>query len=456
MNISVPLSPQHAARIRPPRSDDELHATIQLLTGLWIPRKACCEGHSSPFQALADAYFARVPVAVWHASRGLGGKTKTLSVLGYIEQVLLGADVTILGGSGEQSMRVHEYMAGFWGDPQAPIELLDGDPTRRETRTRNGGRIRALMASRKSVRGPHPQRLRVDEVDEVNLELLDAAFGQPMTARGIQEQTVLSSTMQYADGTMAKMIERARMNGWGYYVWCYRENLRGPDNPNAWLSPDEVESKRRNVPAAMWLAEYENQEPSPTNRAIVSEKVDGMFLMKLGEFQGRPSEYIEIEKPQPGASYSTGADWAKEQDWTVIATIRRDVRPARLVAFERLGRKPWPVMVSRFNDRVTRYPGRAFHDGTGIGNVVRDLLTVPSVSEVLVGRRRDDILANYISAVEGDKLQSPRIQYAYAEHKYASVDDVFGSGHLPDSVCAMALAWRGVSRVAVGSLTPPS
>ena len=33
--------------------------------------------------------------------------------------------------------------------------------------------------------------------------------------------------------------------------------------------------------------------------------------------------------------------------------------------------------------------------------------------------------------------------------KFASVDDLFGSGHLPDSVCAMALAWISAAPKAV-------
>ena len=29
-----------------------------------------------------------------------------------------------------------------------------------------------------------------------------------------------------------------------------------------------------------------------------------------------------------------------------------------------------------------------------------------------------------------------------AEHRYASVEQVYGPGHLPDTICAMALAWE--------------
>ena len=38
-------------------------------------------------------------------------------------------------------------------------------------------------------------------------------------------------------------------------------------------------------------------------------------------------------------------------------------------------------------------------------------------------------------------MPPPRIDHAYGEHEFGSDDDLFGSGRLPDSVCAMALAW---------------
>ena len=33
------------------------------------------------------------------------------------------------------------------------------------------------------------------------------------------------------------------------------------------------------------------------------------------------------------------------------------------------------------------------------------------------------------------------IETMYQDHKYASFDDVYGNGHTPDSMVAMALAW---------------
>ena len=62
---------------------------------------------------------------------------------------------------------------------------------------------------------------------------------------------------------------------------------------------------------------------------------------------------------------------------------------------------------------------------------------------ILAGREWQGALTQYVVGVEDGGIRAPRIEHAYGEHKFASVDDLFGSGHLPDSVCAMALAWIG-------------
>lgn len=420
-----------------PQDVAELAEAAYRLTGIRLSDRAICPGHTAPLKAFADAYFARYPVTVWKASRGLGGKTTLMALLGHLETVLLGAEVTILGGSGQQSQRVHEAQDKFWAHPNAPLGKLASDPTKYETRLTNGGRTVALLASTRSARGPHPQRLRLDECDEIALPIFDAALGQTMMARGIHAQTVMSSTHQYADGTMTEILKRASERGWPVYEWCYRENLT---TNGGWLDPSEVDRKRHEVTKVMWDAEYELGEPSPESRAIQPEMVDAMFKAELGQFGGRPGEAIEIEPPVAGATYATGADWAKDRDWTVVTTFRTDLSPMRMVSYRRDGRRPWPQMVEILDDRNKRYPGLAAHDATGLGDVVDDLLTTDAEGVKLVGRARADLLSDYVKAIENGELEAPRIDHTYGEHKYATIGDLYGSGHLPDSICAGALA----------------
>ena len=161
--------------VRPPQDDDELWWYVKAVWGVEIPRKRICEGHKSPFEAFANAYFCRDPISVWKASRGFGGKSTMLGMLTIMEATTLGAQVTVLGGSASQSTRVHEVTHEAWYSARAPKHLLSGDPTRFHTRLTNGAWILALMASQKSVRGPHPQRLRLDEVDEMEIPIFEAA-----------------------------------------------------------------------------------------------------------------------------------------------------------------------------------------------------------------------------------------------------------------------------------------
>ena len=65
-----------------------------------------------------------------------------------------------------------------------------------------------------------------------------------------------------------------------------------------------------------------------------------------GWFEGAKDEYVTLEEPVEGATYVTGVDWAKENDWTIMRTYRTDVDPWVEVAFLRTGRKPWPEMVA--------------------------------------------------------------------------------------------------------------
>ena len=459
--IDAPVGATEARRFDfPLRTEAQLKDFVKLAWGVKIPDVQVCSNHSTPWRAFADAYFARNRVTVWKASRGFGGKSFLLALLGLTEAVTLKADVNVLGGSGEQSENVHKYAKQFWGYEGAPSNLLASDPLKRETRLAWGNVIKALLASSRSVRGPHPQRLRLDEADEMELSILDAALGQTMSKDGIPAQTVISSTHQHADGTMTEVLKRAAEKGWGIYEWCYREAEQG------WLDHVEVEGKRQDVTAVMWNVEYDLQEPSPESRAIQPDSVKAMFRVDLGQYTGDNGEYIEIEPPMMKCSecgalsevaeecpecesgdvellpYATGADWAKKTDWTVIPTARLDVHPARVVAFERCGRLPWPVMVGKFNARLARYGGRACHDGTGLGDVVDGYLEYSAEGFLMVGRARSILLSRYISAVERGEIESPDITFMHNEHKLASVDDVYGSGHLPDSIAAMALLWE--------------
>ena len=426
-----------------PRTDDELHGLIAHLWDITIPRIQTCEDHVAPFTALADAYFARSPISVWHASRGFGGKSFCLAVLSLTEMVTKGAEVIVLGGSGLQSERVVAYKDQLFSAVNAPHSMITSRDAKMSLKLDNGGELHALTASSRSVRGAHPQRLRIDEADEMDLGLFDAAMGQTMTKAGVSKQTAISSTWQYPDATMAEVLRRADEKGWPVHRWCWRETSNEADG---WLNAAEVESKRLEVPEAMFRAEYDLQEPGFDDPAFQLDRLEAVVDDRepaIGSLTGAPGELVTFEtSPQ---RFVTAADWARKKDWTVNVAFTM-AAPAQLVAFRRDQRRPWPAMVASFDDLHARFPGIQTHDETGIGDVVGDYLADRSEGFMMVGRERAKLFQDYILAIEHGRLRLPRIAPLIDAHRWCRTDDLFGSGHPPDEVVACALAWRIVNR----------
>ena len=436
--------PRSFRLLRPPQDDDELAALVETLWGVRFPREPVCDGHVAPFTAFADAYFARSPVIVIHASRGFGGKSFLLSALSATEAAVLSADVSLLGGSGAQSRNILQHMAELWDSPLAPRHLLLTDPTNYQTRLRSvtegakGGRVKALMASTTSVRGPHPQRMRLDEADEVKLDILDPALGQAMRGRGLLPQTLISSTWQYPDKTMAELLRRAKDKDWPVYSWCYRENMAVN---GGYLLPQDIATKRVEVTEQMWRVEYELQEPSFADLAIDREAIEAMFF---GE-ELTQERHHDAGHPK-GTVYATGADWARKQDWTVIATLDTRAEPMELVAIERFKRKPWPEQIRVFDDRVNRYQGVAAHDASGLGDVVAQHLSVEAEDVVLTPKTRSEVFQELIRAIEAGELRAPRVSWLYDELRWLTTAATEGREHPPDGFVALALAWRAAKQ----------
>ena len=449
---------------RPPQSDEELHALIKAMWGIDLPRKQVCPDHCSPFDAVAHAFFGREPnYAVWYASRG-SGKSLALAVLGMTKLFISDIDVTILGGSMTQSLNVAEHMKQLLLAKNAPRHALGKAPTVTQITSSTGHWVRPLPASQTTVRGPHPPLSLLDEVDEMEYPIYEAAMGQAMAklnSRGelIQEYIVASSTWQNPDGTFTKVMEQARERGMPIMTWCWRELLE----PHGWMTQRFIEQKRKAVSAEMFRTEYDLNEPSAASRAFDLDKIEEYFIDYPEPHDriddGKDDQMWEWEGRLRGAQYAVGADWAKEQDYTVLSVVRYDILPRRLVYLRRLRRRPYPEMISIFDKLVSRYGAVAAHDKTGLGNVVHDFSTATDYDTVegfsfTDRRKRSQMLLGYISDFEGGGYRLPRnVLPFYRAHRSATTEDVYGShrwdAHLPDDVASMALAHRAAGRIPV-------
>jgi hypothetical protein len=440
---------------RPPVTKDELWYITLALTGVAIPRVAVCEGHQSPFDAFADAYFGNEQNwALWYGSRGTG-KSYLLALLGLVKSALLEVDITLLGGSMAQSNNVHEHITKLLAVSPSISHMLRQDPTKTEITFSPGNWIRPLPASQKTVRGPHPNTTLLDEIDEMEKAIYDAAMGQALeqpNKRGevLQEMVVASSTWQNPTGTFQEVFDEAVDQGKQIFTWCWREVCK----PHGWMNPEFIERKRASVPAEMFRVEYELGRPSGEALAIDQTKIAAFFvpMTPIHERHVGNDDLWVYEEPLTSGIYAAGADWAKMRDKTVIHVTRLDVTPRRTVYLRRMNRMAWPDMIGIFNEVVNRYNAVSAHDATGLGNVVHDLVDERTLKVEFVQTKRTKLLTEYITDFERGVYRMPKGTPLHRAHEAVTVDDVFGSAtvmksHLPDDIAASAVMHRAAQRM---------
>jgi hypothetical protein len=461
MTTSIQESEPEARRLvlsRPPTTKDELWWIVKALWGVKIPRKQICPDHVAPFDAFAEGYFGNdANWVLWYGSRGTG-KSLMLALLALTKAAILDINVTLLGGSMAQSQNVHEHVSNLLVYPWAPKWTMDGDPTQTQLKFLAGNWIRPLPASQKTVRGPHPHMTMLDEIDEMEKAIYDAAQGQAMekeNMRGvtIPEMTVASSTWQNPMGTFQEVRDEALEKGMPIRTWCFKEVLKTEQNPYGWMKPEFLERKRRSVPREMFRVEYELGEPAGGSRAFDMTLVEKYFveLPIVWEKHNLNDDIFVFEQPVAGAQYAAGADWGKERDKTVFVVQRIDERPYKTVYFRRVNRQPWPRMITAFNDLCSKYHASGAHDSTGLGNVINDYADERTLKVLFVGRARTELLTEYILAMESGEYRLPRNTSAFVAHKATTVEEIYAparwNAHLADEVAAFAVAHQAAVRM---------
>ena len=202
-----------AVRNRPPATRRELYHWVGRFTGILIATRSICSGHCAPFDMFAHQVLERPSLALWHGPRGSGK-----SFLSAIDTHLASRfqprhETRILGGSRAQSEQIYRALhaaiiegAGNLGSDRDTISRL----LKTEAVYRNGSRVSILAASPTSVRGPHVASLKLDEVDEIDPEIREAAMGMAMEIRGCRASVLMTSTWHRLGGPMSTLFERGR------------------------------------------------------------------------------------------------------------------------------------------------------------------------------------------------------------------------------------------------------
>lgn len=194
-----------------------------------IPDKRICPDHHAPFSFVADVFFDRVVDAVVWSCRS-GGKSFNEALLTFLDSNFRPkCDTRVLAGSFYQGQRVYDATLDLWDQP-GWTQFLLSEPRKSETLLKNGSGFEVLTSSQKSVRGPHPQKLKLDEVDELARDLFEAALSQPQTRHGIPASLIMTSTMHRVYGLMQEVIENRHKMGLKLYKWCWLEIVERCDD----------------------------------------------------------------------------------------------------------------------------------------------------------------------------------------------------------------------------------
>ena len=209
-------------------SKERLGDYIYKCTGRRIPSRAVCKNHNAPLDFMREFMFGDSDILVL-ANRS-GGKTATsgmaTALVAYHDRV----SSKVLGGSGEQSLRMYEEAK--WLLEQGYEDRLSDDILKTEAPFIGGHSISIMTQSMKSVRGPHPPLVVYDEIDEFEEDVFEAGKSIPKTdpRRDFPAKLVMQSTRHYPGGLMSKAWKKED-DDLKKFVWCIWEIIEkcGPE-----------------------------------------------------------------------------------------------------------------------------------------------------------------------------------------------------------------------------------
>lgn len=269
-----------------------------------------------------------------------GGKSKMLGALGFVKWFLQVQSIVDMGGSLAQAQGVYNYFTQYIYAQPTILDALPDEPSMHRTVSDKGNYFRAVAASPKAVRGPHPDGLFIDEACETKDQLILDAM--PMVNTSATPLVVATSTFHKIFGWFQEQYDQAEEFGWVRLSWdsfdvCQEfdasiwqdEHLRReiPDfsidqagekslehradgrtgDPQGWIPIANLIQSWREKPTIDYFdVEYMGSRPSAEGMVNDPEDVDACVIDDFGEYAYRS-----------GAETAGGIDWGF-QGMTVV------------------------------------------------------------------------------------------------------------------------------------------
>lgn len=259
-------------------------------------------------------------------------------------------ECVILGGSGEQSKRVYDFVKSYIYRTPFLQNKLEGEPTRSETKFKDAN-VKALTASEKQVRGPHPDLLVIDEAMEAEDDIIYSALMQE-SGPG-HGRIVMLSTPHRQSGLFREYWEKAD-------EYDYLSHGPWPLTRCPWISEDKLKHWKKTLPPEKYKAEVLGEFAASTLNVFDREDIEAAF--SHGAFEMDPAYRVK-----------TGIDWGFSVSKTVFlpGQVKGKVLyiPGPEYVFEHI-RYP-KVMKWAREKYFSKHPGEVYADGSHQGEIQR-------------------------------------------------------------------------------------
>jgi|GEM_PF-1825933 len=184
---------------------------------------------------LKDVYNVEVPGSHVLIVNGIvSHNTVDIAILNHLDMAFKpGCEIVSAGSIQEQAERCYQYFIGMHNENEFLQDFFLKDPTKRKSWYDNRSILEIITGSMKGLNGPHPPKVRLDEVDLMEWEVLQQglSIAKSKTIVGGKEiiaQNTASSTRKFLTGSMQKLLDQAKKQGkYGFvvYEWCIWEIL---------------------------------------------------------------------------------------------------------------------------------------------------------------------------------------------------------------------------------------
>jgi len=217
--------------LNPPQTKQELYRFLYLLTGEKTVFKNICDFHQTPWDFIWESYKIDLPDYKESSSKNivaLGPREgfKTLSEAKLIVSELLlkpNCETICMGAIREQSEKCFSYVRRYLKNSIVMESGILDKMLKRLITLRNGSKYHQVVATVESTNGQHPQKLRIDECELIEQDVITEARMMPSGNETNDAHIAYISTRKFVDGTMQKLLERTGKDAYKFISWCYKE-----------------------------------------------------------------------------------------------------------------------------------------------------------------------------------------------------------------------------------------